>query len=252
MLIIIDLAATPGRLSPFLQAATENILLTMSVLDYFTIIAGETNFTPGLVRANTTTISEATAFIGRLVYSPLEEQHLLVRRAFEVLQNSRLSDNSATCQSAIIIITNRDITMETVSEVTVQNEQFAQEFSRPVNVFVNSFGDPSYSGREFDLVCENSGIWNVISPDEFADAILIQETVSSYYEVLAKAITLQDPIWSEIYQDAFGIGLVTTVCLPVYDTAINLGRLLGVSCIDVPMTVFQQFENGVQVSQWAW
>ena len=250
MLIIIDLAATSGTLPPFLQTATENILLTMSVLDYFTIIAGQTTFATTLVRANITTISEATTFISTLVYSPLEEQHLLVRRAFDVLQNSRLTDNSAMCQTAIIIITNRDITSETVGEVTVQNNRFAQQYTRPANVFVNSFGTPSFSGREYDLICDNSGIWNVISPNDFADTILIQERVINYYEVLAKAITLQDPIWSETYVDAFGIGVVTTVCLPVYDTAINLGRLLGVSCVDVPVSVFEQFENGMQVSQW--
>ena len=247
VIVIVDLAVISGTLPLYLQAATENLLFTLSVLDYFTIIAGQTDFTPNLVRANTTTINDATVFISTIVYNTLE-QYLMVRRAFEVLINSRSTDNSAMCQTAIIFITNRDITRDTVSEVTIQNEQFAQQYSRPVKIFVNTFGDPSYSGRELVLVCDNSGIWNVIPPDNFADMVLIREMVSSYYEVLAKAITLQDPLWSEVYEDAFGVGLVTTVCLPVYDTAINLGRLLGVSCIDVPVSVFQQFQNGIPVS----
>ena len=227
-----------------------DVLLTLSGLDYFDIIAGGSTFKSTMVETNADTIEQAVEYLSVLTYQP-SDQAVQIKSAFQVFGNSRLMGESALCQSALIIITNREITVETLRNITVLNPQFAEEYdTKPVKIFVNTFGYPSQHQRELELVCDNSGIWNVIEPSEFNNPELVRDMVTGYYRVLAKAanLNLRDPLWSEVYEDAFGVGMVTSVCLPVYDTFLNVGKLLGVSCISVPLSVFEQFPNGSQVS----
>ena len=224
----------------------ESILLTLSQLDYFSIIAGNTTLSQTFLKANATSLQRAVDLLNKIDYVRIE-QHITIERAFQIFSNSRLAGQSSQCQSALIIITDRAITQESLTAAEVGNNMFASQDTNPVKIFINTFGDPPQGREELRLVCDNSGIWNIVYPDEFNDAVTINRKVISYYKVLAKAITLRDPIWSDEYQGAFGVGLITTVCLPAYDTAINIGRLLGVSCTDVPLSVFQSFPNGTEV-----
>ena len=49
-----------------------------------------------------------------------------------------------------------------------------------------------------------------------------------------------------MYDDVLGEGNVSTVCLPVYDTFVDNGKLLGVTCVDVPLGLFEMV-NGTKV-----
>ena len=65
-------------------------------------------------------------------------------------------------------------------------------------------------------------------------------SVVSYYRVLANAVMVTQPVWSEVYEDYAGTGEVVTVCQPHYDESINIGQLLGVACADVTTEMLQQ------------
>ena len=73
-------------------------------------------------------------------------------------------------------------------------------------------------------------------------------SIISYYRVLASAIMVTQPVWSEVYEDFTGIGDVVTVCQPHYDETINIGQLLGVVCADVTIEMLQQVGATVEVS----
>lgn len=87
-------------------------------------------------------------------------------------------------------------------------------------------------------------------------------SVISYYRVLASAVMVTQPVWSEVYEDytgngeavgitwsiAAGIGDVVTVCQPHYDETINIGQLLGVACADITVEMLQQVEASIDVS----
>ena len=65
-------------------------------------------------------------------------------------------------------------------------------------------------------------------------------SVISYYRVLASAVMVTQPVWSEVYEDFTSAGEVVSVCQPHYDEIINIGRLLGVACADVTVDMLQQ------------
>ncbi len=254
IIIVIDLSSAP--LAPFITSifaeATQYVLTSLSYLDYFNIVAGNDTFRPLLVRADNNSIEEAIEFLSTLSYQSASKD-LEVQKAFRVFNESRLIAESTLCQSALIIITDFDVTEETVQRVQVLNQRFTEDFSKPVKIFLNSFGSVS-EGRTpaLELVCNNHGILNVIKPSEFGTSSTIRAKVISYYRVLASAgsLNFRNPLWSGVYSDPFGVGAVTSVCLPVYDTRINIGALLGVSCISVPVSLFEQFPNGAQVSMY--
>ena len=73
-------------------------------------------------------------------------------------------------------------------------------------------------------------------------------SVISYYRVLATAVMVTQPVWSEIYEDYAGTGDVVTVCLPHYDESVNIGLLLGVVCADLGTEMLQQVGASIRVS----
>ena len=248
-MIIIDLhpQSIPSQFAASLYSRPVlELLLTLSPLDYFNIIAGNASFHQSLVKANSSQISEADTFLSTISYTSID-QHLQLERGFSSLSAGRANGESSQCQSAIIVITNREITGQSVDQAQSLNRAYLERYSDPVKVFVNTFASQPEGRTELELVCNNSGIWNVILPPEFGNLISIIQKVTSYYKVLANAINFRDPIWSEVYTDAFGVGEVSTVCLPVYDNAVNIGMFLGVSCVDVPLSLFQQYPGGVTV-----
>ena len=72
-------------------------------------------------------------------------------------------------------------------------------------------------------------------------------SVISYYQVLASAVMVTQPVWSEIYEDYTGNGDVITVCQPHYDENVNIGQLLGVACADVTIEMLQQVGASIEV-----
>lgn len=73
-------------------------------------------------------------------------------------------------------------------------------------------------------------------------------SVITYYRVLASAVMVTQPVWSEIYEDYTGIGNVVSVCQPHYDEIINIGQLLGVACADVTTEMLKQVGASTEVS----
>ena len=106
-------------------------------------------------------------------------KHTQIKLAFQILSNSRENDLSSNCQAALVIITNREITMETLGIVATENSQYNMLFSQPAKVFVNSFINRPDGNEELELVCAHNGLWNIITPDLFNDSILIKRKVSN-------------------------------------------------------------------------
>jgi hypothetical protein len=88
------------------------------------------------------------------------------------------------------------------------------------------------------IACAFNGIWTGISDD--AD---LRRIMSTYYNVLSLGIKLTTPIWTEPYNDASGLGNMTTCALAVYDNTRNPPLLLGVVGVDVLMDELQKYDN---------
>ncbi|CAH1782873.1 unnamed protein product, partial [Owenia fusiformis] len=63
------------------------------------------------------------------------------------------------------------------------------------------------------------------------DALNLRQTMSSYYQYFSRS-TYDSPIIATPYIDALGLGLVTSICLPVH----HKGTIKGVACVDMTMT----------------
>ncbi|XP_063407199.1 VWFA and cache domain-containing protein 1-like [Mytilus trossulus] len=61
----------------------------------------------------------------------------------------------------------------------------------------------------------------------------LRSSMASYYNRFSSSEEIQNPIFSVPYQDLFGIGLITSICLPVYRPG---GELVGVACSDATVS----------------
>ena len=86
--------------------------------------------------------------------------------AFEAITIGRRNNNTANCQIAIIIITDRQITNDTAEIVASSNRNIQSLYEiDPVKVFVTSLtGDLAgyYDNMAVQLTCNHSGIWNKV------------------------------------------------------------------------------------------
>ncbi len=62
------------------------------------------------------------------------------------------------------------------------------------------------------MACAKNGIFEHINvPDE------LLYKMSSYTSLIARGIEIKEPVWVEPYEDASGLGVITTVSMPIYD-----------------------------------
>lgn len=86
------------------------------------------------------------------------------------------------------------------------------------------------------ISCGNRGLYShITSTSDLVGAM------NNYYQFLAVGLNRRSVVWSEPYEDALGIGQVTTASLPIYDNTTQPPTLVGVAGVDVRMEVFNSF-----------
>jgi len=68
----------------------------------------------------------------------------------------------------------------------------------------------------FQISCANRGVFEAV-----ADGSDLSGRLTSYFQFLASGLTQSNVVWLEPYEDAFGLGLVTTAAVPAYDHSTN-------------------------------
>ena len=58
----------------------------------------------------------------------------------------------------------------------------------------------------------------------------------NYYTYIAEGVSIDHPVWTQPYWDAFGLGRMVTVSQPVYYFENGIRKTLGVVGLDVSMT----------------
>ena len=93
-------------------------------------------------------------------------QSSLVAMAFQAIIDGRRSNNTANCQIAIIIITDREIIRDTAETVASSNRNIQSIYEIiPAKLFVTSLTDDLtgyYDDMAVQLTCNHSGIWNKV------------------------------------------------------------------------------------------
>lgn len=84
------------------------------------------------------------------------------------------------------------------------------------------------------MACSNQGIFfNVESEDDSKSGLA--STMKNYFIFLAEGTSIEKPVWTEPYDDAFGFGRLVTVSMPIYYEERDVRKILGVAGIDVVM-----------------
>ena len=70
-------------------------------------------------------------------------------------------------------------------------------------------------------------------------------TLSKYYQFITKGANQTEVVWTEPYEDSYGLGRMTTAAFPVYQRNANNNTkiLLGVVGLDVLMSDFTIFDT---------
>lgn len=255
MVILLDISQTPQFENSTCRDFVHQLLdTTLTPLDRFTILAGNVSLNPTLLPSYSTSVSKAVEWLGQLHCFPAQQQEL-IRNAFNVLSTSRSSPNGATytaCQSAIVVITDRQLGPEIPPLVRKLNANFTQTHGNAaaVKVFVNSLfiTAPQATGNhERNVTCNNSGIWNSVLPSNLAEAL------GRYNMAMSRSVRIRTPVWYEFGAAPPSQGFLrngTSLCLPVYNRSVGLRyqTLLGVSCTVLPLMVVERIQ-GVEVSE---
>lgn len=100
------------------------------------------------------------------------------------------------------------------------------------NVAVNMviIGDVSEAGKKDleEITCSTNGIY--VHDDGSRQSIASLMAGLSRY--LQHSVSIERPVWSPIYEDAFGFGQTITLSMPVMTSS----RMMGVAAIDVPVS----------------
>ena len=76
---------------------------------------------------------------------------------------------------------------------------------------------------------------------EDSDSSELATLMKSYYIYISEGISIEEPVWTQPYEDFFGFGRMVTVSMPIYYTESSVRKILGVAGIDVTMETFKQF-----------
>lgn len=168
--------------------------------------------------------------------------------AFQLLEGaSRGTTSSSGCSRVIIFLTQgldcskfKNVTCSLPStggtEILLQNidvmqEKLEEAVGSKATIFTFSVGRHAHDSLPRQIACRNDGLWSSLMEQDEAITKL-----QSYTKFLAAGYKVRDPVWTNPYEDAFGLGMMTTVAKPFYSSGGPNGTesvLLGVVGHDI-------------------
>ena len=155
------------------------------------------------------------------------------------------SDESAACSNCekilLFLTDGRDRSGEDGQSIqstemlaTVQSlqERLEDETGKRAAIFTYSLSNEADDAIPRQIACANDGAWSFIGP--YTNTL---DALNSYYLYTAAGRRIESQVWIEPYEDASGLGIVTTVAAPFYarGTEDVPDVFLGVVGHDVPI-----------------
>ena len=121
---------------------------------------------------------------------------------------------------------------EMATTIQELQEKLSKETDRRALIFTYSMSDEADDLIPRQIACSNGGAWAFIGPETNT-----LDALNSYYLFVAAGRPTEVPFWIEPYEDAGGMGLITTVAVPFYarGTRDVPDVFLGVVGHDVPL-----------------
>ncbi|XP_040214650.1 voltage-dependent calcium channel subunit alpha-2/delta-2 isoform X2 [Rana temporaria] len=249
MVIIVDVSGSVSGLTlKLMKTSVMEMLDTLSDDDYVTVASFHEKAEPvscfrQLVQANVRNKKVIKDAVQDMVARGTTDYKAGFEYAFSQLQNNNVT--RANCNKMIMMFTDggEDRVQDVFEKYNWPN--------KTVRVFTFSVGQHNYDVTPLQwMACANKGYYFEI-PSIGAIRINTQE----YLDVLGRPMVLagneaKQVQWTNVYQDALGLGLVVTGTLPVFnlttDDSGNMGKsrqnqlILGVMGIDVALEDIQK------------
>ncbi|XP_020625790.1 voltage-dependent calcium channel subunit alpha-2/delta-2-like [Orbicella faveolata] len=173
-----------------------------------------------------------------------------MEKAFELLKKA---NNCALCQQAIMVLS--DGTTSSLSDLFAEHNP-----DKKVRVFTFAVGPPAESTEAlYNMACSNRGYFSRIQ-----SVGAVREVSKNYIRVLTRPMAMapkenatDHTVWTSVYLDALGLGMMVTGTLPVFhrikdpsdcsskdgmqDEEKYKDHFLGVMGTDVPLNYLKEF-----------
>ena len=137
------------------------------------------------------------------------------RYAMNMLSSAEEDEFGPPCPDATNIVL--FLTDGHPNEGTANSEglkQLIDNYGRDIILFTYALGPSTATGILQELSCANSGIMFEIRDSSSSSQLATK--MKNYYSYIAKGLTIEKPVWTEPYYDAFGLGRMVTVSMPIY------------------------------------
>lgn len=234
----------------FMKEACKNILNALTVSDWIGIIVFNTNaqnYREYLIRANSTNKAEILNYIENLEATGNTNYEEAFTKTFALLSNTFQNEyGNNNCKKILMFLTDGapSVGEQNATKLISKIKGLDQWNSTIFTYFLGADADSAQSAINLlkKIACEFHGFFQVIPSSRDISSIM-----GNYYIYVAAGLNRSTCIWTEPYDDAVGLGKVTTAAYPIYDRSSNPPYLIGVTGLDLLLEDLIAFENYDQI-----
>ena len=245
VVLILDISESMndfGRLEAMKLAVTD-IINSLILFDYVGVVVFSNDASPlqpHLLQGTRENLDKLISGVNELKAGGGTNYEAAFTSAFEMINRSLLRGEIATCNTAILFVTDGIPTVGERDEerllskiLTMGKELNAVNNGTPV-FFTFVLGTSVRIDLPKRLACESGGFYANIS--DGGDLLKAMRSYSDYFSILRERPETAAAVWVEPYLDAFGLGEITTVSQAVYEDDSN-GNLTLIGVLGVDITV---------------
>lgn len=211
---------------------------SLAFRDFVTIIPYSSYTTPYdssvMARADSENKEYLKSFIEDLELHDTESTNIgaAVVDALEIFESSSEAGETSECTKVIVLLTGGENSMTSIDPMEEIESSGMDPMPMVFSYVINH--NENYESAILtpsELACETGGIVQLFS-GEFD----VGEPLESFSRYMAAGVENTEVLWSEIYEDAMGLGQMTSGCRPYYEEdGEGVKILVGVFCIDVTL-----------------
>lgn len=208
---------------------------TFTFSDYVNIVAVGTDARPlwkgtPLLRGSSENLGALRTELAGVERKGAADTNRGFQTAFQLFQDAHKShENSSGCSRIIIFLSQGldcikfdgvpcSLPATGGTEILLHNiEEMQKNMEESVGsralIFTFSVGDQAHDSLPRQIACRNDGSWSSLGEKD--DPIV---KLQSYSRFLAAAYRVRKPVWTDPYEDAFGLGMITSVTKPFYSS----------------------------------
>ncbi|XP_078618897.1 uncharacterized protein LOC144886252 [Branchiostoma floridae x Branchiostoma japonicum] len=212
-----------------LKTTASALIATLTRFDYANILttSGQ-QFVPGMLRAYGDVRTAMIQFVNQTeVVGNTDLRHSFVN-VQGIVDRALQSSNTTHCVTAVVLITDYVILPGVLEHLR----------GKAFRIFAYTVGPWSDQTNAKRASCENMGTWTHIASVED-----VWTKIADYYNYFSMNEKTNNVIWTEPYEDRYGLGEIVSGCLPVYDIQSEFLTLLGVTCLDLTKQRILSFPN---------